>query len=332
MEEKINVPRVSIIVPVYNVEEYLPRCLNSILAQTILEWECICVNDGSPDSCGAILDEYAAKDSRFVVIHQQNGGTASARNAGLKAARGEYIGFVDPDDWIEADAYKTAVEAAESSSADIVQWNFVKDFSHKSYTPAPAPEGYYSADDPKYFSRDVWNKLFRRSLITESGATFPVGIRMGQDTAFLYMICVFAKKCFYIETPLYHNCYRESSVTGKPSADKLDDRIKAVEIAEAFFKASRLKEEEYCWALTRLKMLAKRHALIYLPKPDVRLCRSLFPEVNAGLFRFFLKERSEKSLLLLLAAWRLDPLVRLAVFLRRSMQKRMRNANITSPA
>ena len=320
----MNAPRVSIIVPVYNVEEWLPRCLASILAQTMREWECVCVDDGSADGCGAILDEWAAKDSRFVVIHQQNGGTAAARNAGLKAARGEYIGFVDPDDWIEADAYKTAVEAAESSNADIVQWNFVKDFSQKAFTPAPAPEGYYSADNPKYFSSIVWDKLFRRSLIEESGAAFPLGIRMGQDTAFLYMTSAFAKKCFYIARPLYHNCYRESSVTAKPASDKLEDRIKAVEIAESFFKASRLKEEEYGWALARLKMLAKRHALIYLPKPDVRLCRSLFPEVNAQLFRFFLKEKSEKSLLLLLAAWRLDPLVRLAVFLRRKVQGRLR--------
>ena len=118
-------PQVSIIVPVYNVEAYLRRSLNSILAQTMPHWECICVDDGSPDACGAILDEYAAKDARFVVIHKENGGTSTARNAGLDAARGEYIGFVDPDDWIEPDTYEAALSAARKSGADLVQWNYV---------------------------------------------------------------------------------------------------------------------------------------------------------------------------------------------------------------
>ena len=117
-----DVPQVSIIVPVYNVEAYLRRSLNSILAQTIPNWECICVDDGSPDGCGAILDEYAARDARFVVIHKENGGTSTARNAGLDAARGEYISFVDPDDWIEPNTYELALSAARETDADLVQW------------------------------------------------------------------------------------------------------------------------------------------------------------------------------------------------------------------
>ena len=110
----------SIIVPVYNVEDYLRRCLDSIERQTLAAWECICVDDGSPDGCGAILDEYAAKDSRFVAIHQENAGVSVARNAGIDAARAEYIGFVDPDDWIESDTYELALEAARRTGADIV--------------------------------------------------------------------------------------------------------------------------------------------------------------------------------------------------------------------
>lgn len=97
------IPKVSIIVPVYNTEKYLRRCLDSIAAQTFADWECICVDDGSPDAAGAILDDYAAKDSRFVVIHQENGGVSRARNAGLDAACGEYVGFVDSDDWVESE-------------------------------------------------------------------------------------------------------------------------------------------------------------------------------------------------------------------------------------
>lgn len=96
-------PKISIIVPVYNVEKYLRHCLDSIRAQTFTDFECICIDDGSSDGSGKILDEYAEKDSRFVVIHKDNGGVSSARNAGLDVARGEWLAFVDSDDWVEKD-------------------------------------------------------------------------------------------------------------------------------------------------------------------------------------------------------------------------------------
>ena len=91
-------PKISIIIPVYKVEEYLPACLDSVLAQTFTDWEAICVNDGSPDNCGAILAEYAQKDSRIKVISQENQGVSVARNKALENAQGEYISFLDSDD------------------------------------------------------------------------------------------------------------------------------------------------------------------------------------------------------------------------------------------
>ena len=94
-------PKISIIVPVYKVEKYLNRCLDSIIAQTYTDWECILIDDGSPDNSGKICDEYAEKNSRFVVIHQENTGSAEARNIALKNANGEYIICVDSDDWVE---------------------------------------------------------------------------------------------------------------------------------------------------------------------------------------------------------------------------------------
>ena len=97
------VPKVSIIVPVYKVEKYLRKCIDSIINQTLKDIEIILVDDGSPDNCGKICDEYAAKDTRIKVIHKENGGLSSARNAGMEVAEGEYIGFVDSDDWIESD-------------------------------------------------------------------------------------------------------------------------------------------------------------------------------------------------------------------------------------
>ena len=94
-------PKISIIVPVYKVEKYLHKCIDSILAQTFKDFELILVDDGSPDNCGKICDEYAKRDNRIVVVHKENGGQASARNRGINIARGDYIGFVDSDDWID---------------------------------------------------------------------------------------------------------------------------------------------------------------------------------------------------------------------------------------
>ena len=105
---------ISIIVPVYNVEKYLRRCLDSILAQTFTDFECICIDDGSSDGSGKILDEYAEKDFRFVVIHKDNGGVSSARNAGLDVARGEWLAFVDSDDWVEKNfLYRSRIQRGE---------------------------------------------------------------------------------------------------------------------------------------------------------------------------------------------------------------------------
>ena len=109
-------PGISVIVPVYKVEKYLHECVDSILAQTFRDFELILVDDGSPDNCGAICDEYAAKDSRIRVIHQENQGLSGARNSGIDVARGEYITFVDADDSIEPCLYTTAVKACQEGS------------------------------------------------------------------------------------------------------------------------------------------------------------------------------------------------------------------------
>ena len=116
--------KISVIVPVYKVEPYLRRCVDSILAQTHKNLEVILVDDGSPDGCPAICDEYAAKDSRVKVIHKENGGVSSARNAGLDTATGDYIGFVDSDDWIEPDMYEDLLGALKETEADFSMCGF----------------------------------------------------------------------------------------------------------------------------------------------------------------------------------------------------------------
>lgn len=122
-------PELSIIVPVYKVEPYLPKCIDSILAQTFTDFELILIDDGSPDRCGQICDEYAAKDDRIIVIHQENKGVSAARNAGLDIAKGTYIGFVDSDDWIEPEMYHTLVTVAEDEGSKLVACAYCLDDS-----------------------------------------------------------------------------------------------------------------------------------------------------------------------------------------------------------
>ena len=115
-------PVVSIIIPIYNVEKYLRRCLDSVLAQTFTDWEAICVNDGSPDNCDKILAEYAARDKRFKIVNKKNGGLSDARNAGMKHAHGEYVLFVDSDDFIHPQTLELTVAAARKNNADMVSF------------------------------------------------------------------------------------------------------------------------------------------------------------------------------------------------------------------
>ncbi len=111
-------PLVSIVIPVFNVERHLRQCLDSVLRQTLKEWECICIDDGSPDGSGAILDEYGNKDARFKIIHQRNRGVSAARNLGIKLASAPYLTFIDSDDWVEDDALESLLSAMKESCAD----------------------------------------------------------------------------------------------------------------------------------------------------------------------------------------------------------------------
>ena len=118
----MNTSRVHIIVPVYNVEPYLRRCLNSIIEQTFSQWRAICINDGATDGSSAVLEEYAAKDSRFMVVHQANGGLSHARNEGVAIADAEYIMFVDLDDFIHPQTLELAISLIERDGTDMVSW------------------------------------------------------------------------------------------------------------------------------------------------------------------------------------------------------------------
>ena len=181
-------PLISIIVPVYNVEKYLPKCVESLLAQTYSNLEIILVDDGSVDASGQICDTYAAKDSRVRVIHQPNAGVSAARNAGLKAARGEYIGFVDADDWVEPDMYEYLYGLISKENAHLAMCNFYT-FTDSDCKPVIQISADYAMypltsifDFPSWIY--LWNKLFKKSTLGDQ--LFNSQVSYGEDSSFIF--------------------------------------------------------------------------------------------------------------------------------------------------
>lgn len=186
-------PELSIIVPVYKVEKYLPRCIDSILAQTFGDFELILIDDGSPDGCGRICDEYARKDKRIVVIHQKNMGVSAARNAGLDIARGRYIGFVDSDDWIEPQMYEVMMDAIRENGADMAvcgvryadedgKFTRADRLSEGVYTRAGLLEDVFAM--PNKLGGGCCNKVFDASKI--ASVRFKVGMTIAEDALYLF--------------------------------------------------------------------------------------------------------------------------------------------------
>lgn len=206
--------------PVYNVEKYLPRCIDSILAQTFTDFEAILVDDGSPDGCGKIIDEYAQKDSRIIPIHQENKGVSAARNTGLRIAKGEYIGFVDPDDWIEAIMYELLIEKMETEHCDIASCSWKNDYKNgeEKEHPIKLPSQTMSREEyakhlfdmPPTIAGSTCNKLFQKGLINEK---FNEQYKICEDNYFLARYCVNIKKAVHLDIPLYHVFNRDDSAT-----------------------------------------------------------------------------------------------------------------------
>ena len=202
-------PLVSITVPIYKVQKDLPRCLDSLINQTLENIEIILVDDGSPDQCGNICDEYAAKDHRIKVIHKENGGLASARQAGLELCSGIYYTVCDGDDWVEADIYEKLYNKAGAEDADIVLSNYYNDYpdgrqiASKSYSYTTQEQ--YIED--LMFHRapvNTWCKLFKISTIKEHSISYQEGINMGEDSLFLFKLLLAPLKICTVDDAFYH--------------------------------------------------------------------------------------------------------------------------------
>lgn len=223
-------PKVSVVVPVYNVERFLRECLDSVLAQTFTDYEVICVNDGSTDSSPEILEEYVEKDSRIRVINQENGGLSAARNTGMDNACGEYIAFLDSDDYLDPEMLEKTVAKADAVEADIVIFDYWLYFDSTGEMGTYRDQGIYSRLNGKVFTLEdqpemaqfigVWDRLFRRSFLEEHGSRYPEG-RIYEDVTFCVETELVAKRIALLSDHLYY--YRRDvagSITGNEAGNR----------------------------------------------------------------------------------------------------------------
>lgn len=225
--------KISIIVPIYNVEKYLYKCIETICNQTYSNLEILLIDDGSLDHCGEICDEFAKKDSRIKVFHIENSGQSHARNVGLRAATGDFIGFVDGDDWVHTDMYETLLKVAVEKNADIVECNF---HGRKEKIPdqmAEKTEIALCTRDAivrqldwsiasRYPSTSVWSKLFRRECLNE--IYFPDG-KIHEEFAFLCEAFLNAEQYVYINKCMYERTIRNDSTTAEKFSSRSMDKI-----------------------------------------------------------------------------------------------------------
>ena len=241
--------KVSVIVPVYNVEEYVGECLDSLCSQTLKDIEIICVNDGSTDSSLKILREYEKKDSRVKVIDKANGGQSSAKNAGIEIARGKYLAFVDSDDFIDKDAYRFSYELAELYQTDILcfGWTcFPKDAGGRQDCE---PEGkiytnWFKAKKQRESIR-VWNKLYKRSLIMDNNFRFNVNIKCADDECFNLCVYPLAKKIVTIPNKFYHYRLRQGSVVFSGAKKMMVDYINVWKYVIKVWKTYEIESSQY---------------------------------------------------------------------------------------
>lgn len=225
--------KVSVIIPVYNCEKYIGECIESLVSQTLKECEFIFVNDGSSDKSKDIIEGYAKNDSRIKIINQKNGGVSVARNTGLKSAVGEYIGFVDGDDYIECDYYEKLYDVAIENDCDVVMcdWKSESNFLNLPFeNNIVLDKKYIKKNIYPYFIQyegmnSVWNKIFRNKLIKKNNIEFPKGKRIGEDAIFNIKVFEYLNNCFYLN----YNGYFYREVEGSATKDVIkNDYFKSV--------------------------------------------------------------------------------------------------------
>ena len=247
-------PKVSVIVPFYNVEKYIEKCLETLVNQTLDDIEIILVNDGSKDKTVDIVEKYKEMYSnKIVYLEKENGGLSDARNYAIPYARGEYIAFLDSDDYVETNMYKEMYEIAQKENSDMVECNFIWEYPNK--TRIDIGTTYNNKHEMIEKIRVVaWNKLIKREILEKSKVQFQKGYRY-EDVEFTYNLIPFFEKVSFCKTPMVHYVQREGSISNvqnKRNAEIFD----VMEHVMDYYKENNLYEEYY----QELEYLYSRYA------------------------------------------------------------------------
>ena len=278
---------ISVIVPVYNTEKYLDRCIQSVLAQTYTDFELLLVDDGSTDSSGAICDKYAEKDFRVRVFHKKNGGSSSARNMGLDNARGEWIAFVDSDDWIDSEMYSEMYALAERESVDAVYCDMVMEYGiSKEYLSYIGNVNdhrlMYDCLSPitvVYFS--LCNRLISREVFINNSLRALNGANMWEDVELAVKVRYYATSSFVINKAYYHyNRTNDNSTTRRKMIERVIGQVERVKQIEKFF-ISQGESQKYKHFISLLKMQAKCDLFEF----DKRMWMNTFNEAKWSLYK-----------------------------------------------
>lgn len=297
-------PKATVIVPVYNVEAYLEKCVQSILAQTEPDFELLLVDDGSTDHSGALCDQLAQTDPRIQVIHQQNQGLGGARNTGIQAAAGDWVLLVDSDDWIEPELLEKTLEAGLREEADLVMFGFrsVDEQGNTLQTfveDVPTDQGLTLKDHPDLLmtAPSAWRRLYRRELLSRTGILYPPRVWY-EDIRTTPKLLAAASRVVFLNYVGYDYLSRTGSITKNQNADRNREILWAFDDLLPYFQDQGLFEryrQELCYltlfhayltASVRVLLIDRRHPLLgefrdYLNKwfPDYRRCNYL-PRLN----------------------------------------------------
>ena len=277
---------ISVIIPVYNVEEYLRECIDSVLNQTFSDFEVILVNDGSTDSSGEICDEYVEKDERVTVIHQKNGGLSVARNIGLSEANGKYVYFLDSDDYISENALKTLLDIAENDNSDIVFFDAVSFADTEDFTVSQnyIRKNKYLTDNGynvfslmtnnREFHSAVYLMIFSKKFLDSNNLLFVPGI-LHEDMVFTYHALLLSKTVSQCSRALYHRRYRKDSIMTSAKSKRHFDGCFAVYKHNAEF-TKKLTENDTSAAYEFVSRCAFNIFNVYekLGKADKKSCKA----------------------------------------------------------
>lgn len=291
-------PLISVIVPIYSVEKYLNRCVESIVRQNYANLEIILIDDGSPDQCPAICDMWAERDARIQVIHKENGGLSDARNVGMEIAKGELISFIDSDDWIEKSFFQKLYAAMVENSADIVECATAYDTEEGEtvFIRKEAPAVFLDhkeilrrliLEDGVY--QTVWNKLYRREVIGDFN--FEIG-KCNEDDFWTYKVLDKAKKLAIVKKPLYHYIQRNTSIIGSKynirRLDSLEARFQRMEYLKKYDELDRLVRQQFVLDC----MWHMQCVLLYLTKEEKMPARKYILEFLKKIPKLEMKDMS----------------------------------------